>query len=132
MAIHSGTSGSVLYATSSGTAGTLIGQLKSWSITVEAEELDTSAFGQSWRTFDAGVKQWGGSFQGNVDAADAQQIAIWSNLLTGTKAELALKLDATKTYYGTVVMISQDLEDSFDGLAESTWNFRGNSTLGTI
>lgn len=129
MAIHAGTSGSVVYATSNGTAGTLIGEIKNWTITVEAAELDTSAFGQSWRGKDAGIKQWSGSFEGNKDHGDAQQDALWDNLLAGTKAEVTFFTGGTTGYYGTVVMLGEEPTQSFDNFAEDTWNFTGDGAL---
>ena len=131
MAIHSGTSGSVVWATSNGTAGTIIGELKSWTLNVEVEELDTSSFGQSWRGFDAGVKQWDGSFEGNKDQNDAQQLAAWNNLLAGTKGEITLALDDDDYYYGTVIIMSEEVNQTFDGMAETSYNFRGDGTLAT-
>lgn len=129
MAIHSGTSGSVVYQTTSGTAGTLIGEIKNWTLTVEAEELDTSAFGQSWRGFDAGIKQWSGSFEGNKDDTDSQQTALWTNLLAGTKAELTMFLDGTAGYYGTAIILSEEVSQAFDAFGETAYNFRGDGTL---
>lgn len=129
MAIHSGTSGSVVYQTANGTAGTLIGEIKNWTLTVEAEELDTSAFGQSWRGFDAGIKQWSGSFEGNKDDNDGQQDALWTNLLAGTKAEVTMFLDGTAGYYGTVVILGEEVTQAFDAFGETAYNFRGDGTL---
>jgi len=131
MAIHSGTSGSVVWATSNGTAGTIIGELKSWTLNVEVEELDTSSFGQSWRGFDAGVKQWGGSFEGNKDQNDAQQTAAWTNLLAGTKGEITMFLDEDDYYYGTVVLLGEEVNQTFDGMGETSYSFRGDGTLAT-
>ncbi len=93
MAIHSGTSGSVVYQTVNGTAGTLVGEIKNWTLTVEAEELDTSAFGQSWRGFDAGIKS------------------------------------GTAGYYGTVVILGEEVAQAFDAFGETSYNFRGDGTL---
>jgi hypothetical protein len=129
MAIHSGTSGSVVYQTTNGTAGTLVGEIKNWTLTVEAEELDTSAFGQSWRGFDAGIKQWSGSFEGNKDNDDGQQTALWTNLLAGTKAEVTFFLSGTAGYYGTVVILGEEVAQAFDAFGETSYNFRGDGTL---
>ncbi len=129
MAIHSGTSGSVVYQTVNGTAGTLVGEIKNWTLTVEAEELDTSAFGQSWRGFDAGIKQWSGSFEGNKDNDDSQQTALWTNLLAGTKAEVTFFLSGTAGYYGTVVILGEEVAQAFDAFGETSYNFRGDGTL---
>lgn len=129
MAVYSGTSGSVVYQTASGTAGTLIGEMKEYTLSVEVEELDTSAFGQSWRGKDAGIKQWSGSFSGNADNADTQQTALWTNMGAGTKAELTFFLNGTAGFYGTAVILGQEITDSFDGLGETSFNFSGDGTL---
>jgi len=129
MAIHAGTSGSVVWATSNGTAGTLIGEIKTWTLNIEAEELDTSSFGQSWRGFDAGIKQWGGSFEGNYDQNDAQQAAVFTNLKAGTKVEITFFADDDDKFYGTVVLLGKEVNQSFDNFAEVTYNFRGDGTL---
>ena len=131
MAIHSGTSGSVVWATANGTAGTIIGEIKNWTMNVEAEELDTSSFGQSWRGWDAGVKQWSGSFEGNKDQNDAQQLAAWTSLLAGTKGEVTFFLDDDDYYYGTVIILSEEINQSFDSMGETSYNFRGDGTLAT-
>ena len=129
MAIHSGTSGSVVYQTANATAATFIAEIKNRTLTVEAEELDTSAFGQSWRGFDAGIKQWSGSFEGNKDDNDGQQDALWTNLLAGTKAEVTMFLDGTAGYYGTVVILGEEVTQAFDAFGETAYNFRGDGTL---
>ena len=134
MGIHSGTSGSVIYNSTNGTAGTLVGEIKTWTLNVEVEELDTSSFGQSWRGFDAGIKQWSGSFEGNKDEDDALQDLLWTNLLAGTKAEVALYLSGTASYYGTVVIMGEEVTQSFDSMGETSYSFRGDGTLakGTV
>jgi hypothetical protein len=129
MAIHSGTQGSVVYATANGTAGTLIGGMKSWTLSVEGEVLDTSAFGQSWRSKDLGIKQWTGSFEGNKDGTNASQNAIWSNLLAGTKAEVSFFMGTVDKYYGTIVITAEEPTQTFDGFAETSYSFEGDGTL---
>jgi len=129
MAIHSGTQGSVVYSTANGTAGTLIGGMKTWSLSVEGEVLDTSAFGQDWRSKDLGIKQWTGSFEGNKDGTNAAQNAVWSQLLAGSKAEVTFYMGTIDRYYGTVVITSEEPTQTFDGFAETTYNFEGDGTL---
>jgi len=129
MGIHSGTQGSVIYATSGGTAGTLIGGMKTWSLNVEGEVLDTSAFGQSWRSKDLGIKQWTGNFEGNKDGKNAQQNAIWSQLLAGSKAEVTFFMGTVDRFYGTVVITAEEVTQTFDSFAETSYSFEGDGTL---
>jgi hypothetical protein len=130
MAVHSGTQGSVVYATSSGTSGTLVGGMKNWTLSVEGEVLDTSAFGQNWRSKDLGIKQWTGSFEGNKEGQGTVQNAIWAQLLGGTKAEVTFYAGTVDRYYGTVVITSEEINQTFDGFAEVSYNFEGDGTLG--
>ena len=129
MAIHSGTQGSVVYSTANGTAGTLVGGMKTWSLSVEGEVLDTSAFGQSWRSKDLGIKQWTGSFEGNKDGTNAIQNSIWSQLLAGSKAEVTFYMGTIDRYYGTVVVTGEEPTQTFDGFAETSYSFEGDGTL---
>lgn len=131
MAVHSGTQGSVIYSTTNGTVGTIVGGMKTWTLTVEAEELDTSSFGQSWRNFDSGIKQWGGTFEGNKDASNSIQQALWAQLVGGTKVETTFYLGTASKYYGTVVILGEEPTQSFDGFGETSYTFRGDGTLGT-
>jgi hypothetical protein len=134
MAIHSGTQGSVVYTTSNGTAGTLIGGMKTWSLSIEGEVLDTSAFGQSWRSKDIGIKQWTGSFEGNKDGGNVPQNNVWAQLLAGSKAEVTFYMGTVHRYYGTVVITGEEIAQTFDGFAETSYSFEGDGTLvkGTV
>lgn len=129
MAIHSGTQGSVVLATSNGTAGTLVGGMKTWTVTVEGEVLDTSAFGQDWRSKDMGIKQWSGSFEGNKDGANAIQNELWTQLLAGSKAEVTFYMGSVDRLYGTVVITGEEITQNFEGMAETSYNFEGDGTL---
>ena len=131
MAVHSGTQGSVIYSSANGTVGTIVGGMKTWTITVEAEELDTSSFDQSWRNFDSGIKQWGGTFEGNKDASNAMQQALWAQLVGGTKVEATFFLGTASKYYGTIVVLGEEPTQSFDSFGETSYTSRGDGTLGT-
>ncbi len=133
MAVHSGTQGSVIYSTTAGTGGTLVGGMRAWTVNIEVEELDTSSFGQSWRNFDAGVKAWGGSFEGIKDGKNATQNAVWTNLLAGTKVEATFFMGTVDRFYGTVIILGEEVGQTFDGFAETSYTFRGDGapTKGT-
>jgi hypothetical protein len=129
MAIHSGTQGSVIYSSANGTAGTLVGGMKSWTLNVEGEVLDTSAFGQSWRSKDIGIKQWTGTFEGNRDGTNAIQGSLWTQMLAGTKAEITFFAGTVHKFYGTAVITSNEVTQTFDGFSETSFSFEGDGTL---
>lgn len=126
MAVLSGTSGSVVYG---GTAGTIIGGLKTWSLDIAAAELDASNFGSTWRLTDSGIKEWSGSFEGQYDDTDAQQTTLWTNLTTGVKSLVQFVMGTADYFYGTVVMTGHSPSQSFDGLGAATWSFKGHGPL---
>lgn len=126
MAVISGTQGSVTYG---GTAGTIVGGIKTWSLDVAAAELDASNFGSTWRLTDSGIKEWSGSFEGNADDTDAQQTTLWTNLTGGVKAILLFGLGTADYYYGTAVMTGHSPSQSFDGLGAKSWSFKGHRPL---
>ena len=125
MATLTGTAGSVTH----GTAPGLIGEMKTWSLNVAVAELDTSSFGNSWKEFTGGIGEWSGSFEGNADPSDAGQDAMWTNLVAGSLVELRFYMSGTVFYQGTAMITSQDVGQSFDGLATQAFNFRGSGTL---
>lgn len=126
MAVISGTQGSVTYG---GTAGTIVGGIKTWSLDVAAAELDASNFGSTWRLTDSGIKEWSGSFEGNYDDTDAQQTTLWTNLTTGAKGVVVFGMGTADYFHGTVVILGHSPSQSFDGLGAGSWNFKGHGPL---
>jgi hypothetical protein len=118
--------GSVAYG---GTAGTVVGNLKTWSLDVAAGELDASAFGSSWRLTDSGIKEWSGSCEGNYDDTDAYQTALWTALTGGTKVVMAFYLGTADYFYGTAVITGHSPSLSFDGLGAANYSFKGHGPL---
>jgi len=126
MATYTGTAGSVVYG---GTAGTVVGGMKTWTLDVAAAELDTTAFGSSWKEFDGGVLEWSGSFEGNADETNAMQDLLWTNLAAGSKAIGVFYLGTATAYQGTVVITGQSTGQSFDGIGTKSFSFRGDGPL---
>lgn len=126
MAVISGTAGTVVYG---GTAGTAVANIKTWSLDVAAAELDASAFGSTWKLTDSGIKEWGGSFEGNSDDSDAQQTALWTALTTGAKVVMMLAQGTARRFYGTAVITGDSPSQSFDGLAAESWSIKGHGPL---
>jgi predicted secreted protein len=126
MTTYSGTAGSVIYG---GTAGTIVGNLRSWTVNTEAEVIDVSVYGSTWKTFVTGPKGWSGSFDGLADFDNAQQINLWNALLAGTKVELVMYHSGTAKIRGTAVITGNEETSTFDGVSETTFSFTGDGTL---
>jgi hypothetical protein len=52
-------------------------------------------------------------------------------LLAGTKVEVTMFLDDDDSYYGTVIILGEEVTQTFDGMAETSYSFRGDGTLAT-
>lgn len=126
MALLSGTAGSVVYG---GTAGTAIEGMKSWTLDVAVGELDASSFGSTWKLTEGGVKEWSGSAEGNADDGTAMQQSAWTSLTTGAKVVMLFGLGASDYYHGTALITGQSTSSSFDGLASTSYTFKGNGPL---
>lgn len=126
MAVLSGTAGSVVYG---GTAGTAIEGMKSWTLDVAVSELDASSFGSTWKLVEGGIKEWSGSAEGNTDDGTAMQQSAWTSLTTGAKVVMLFGLGAADTYYGTALITGQSVNSSFDGLASTSYTFKGHGPL---
>lgn len=126
MAVISGTQGSVVYG---GTAGTIIGGLKTWSLDIAAAELDASNFGSTWKLTESGIKEWGGSFEGNYDDSDTYQTSLWTALTGGTKVVAAFYQGTADYFVGTAVLTGHSPSQSFDGLGAASWSFKGHGPL---
>ncbi len=126
MALLSGTAGSVVYG---GTAGTAIEGMKSWTLDVAVGELDASSFGSTWKLTEGGVKEWSGSAEGNADDGTAMQASAWTALTTGTKVVMLFGLGAADYYHGTALITGQSTGSSFDGLASTSFTFKGHGPL---
>lgn len=126
MGVISGTQGSVVYG---GTAGTIIGGLKTWSLEIAAAELDASNFGSTWKLTESGIKEWGGSFEGNYDDTDTYQTNLWTGLTSGTKVVLGFYQGTADYFVGTAVLTGHSPSQSFDGLGAASWSFKGHGPL---
>ena len=126
MALLSWTAGSVLYGV---TAGTAIEGMNSWTLDVAVGELDAILFASTWKLTEGGVKEWSGSAEGNADDGTAMQASAWTALTTGTKVVMLFGLGAADYYHGTALITGQSTGSSFDGLASTSFTFKGHGPL---
>ena len=64
MSTYNGRNGKVYYGTY------LVAEFASWSLDLSNDEIDTSAFGSTWKKSDVGMRGWSLSISGHYDPSD--------------------------------------------------------------
>lgn len=122
MAALSGYNGKVMVGTAEAA------EISEWNLEVEAEMLDVTKFGESWKAQIPGLKSWKGTFLGRWDMTDTDgQLVLQNAMLGGTSVTLNLYVDGTHYYSGTAyinkispkaaVSATSDIEFSFEGIS---------------
>ena len=78
MAVYVGREGSFAYTNST----TPMGFIDNWSLSLELEPLEITGYGEAHKQYTAGVRNWGVTFSGTLDMANAKQSALFSRVLT--------------------------------------------------
>lgn len=125
MATHKGKEGVVKVGTN------VVGEVKSFSLEVTANEVDTSTLGSDWTGTDSTQNSWSGSVDMFYDPADSGQ----GGIVVGSKVTLELYYEGetSTTDYdtGSALVTSVSRTQSFDGMVEMSFNFRGDGALTT-
>jgi len=65
MSTYNGRNATVKYGTYT------VAELASWALDLSNDEIDTTAFGSTWKKSDVGMRGWSLSVEGNYDPSDA-------------------------------------------------------------
>lgn len=113
-AVH-GKSGSITFTNI--TAG-----VKSWKCNYTCDVAETTDFAAAGvKTHLAGGTGWTASAEANWDAANTA--------IPGNSASLTLTAASGKTYVGTAIITSMDVNVSNDGVNNATYEFQGTGAL---
>jgi hypothetical protein len=125
MAVHTGSEGTIKVGANA------IGELRSYSLTEEAETIEKSAMGDSYRSFSVGMKSWSGSCEVFWDETDTAQTA----LVPGASATIEFYPEGASSgdtyYHGTGIVNSVEKSASFDGMVEATISLTGSGGITT-
>lgn len=125
MAVHTGSEGTVKVGANA------IGELRSYAFTEEADLIEKSAMGDSFRSFSVGMKSWNGSVEVFFDETDTAQTA----LTPGASATVEFYPEGASSgdtfYSGTGIVASVEKSASFDGMVEATVTITGSGGLTT-
>jgi predicted secreted protein len=106
-------------------------EIKNWSLDLGLDTIETTALGDEWKNFIAGLKEWSASAEGSWNvAADAQgQKALQDAYLSGATVSLKLYVDAAHYYSGEAFISSLSVEDPVDDTVNVSFEFQGTGAL---
>lgn len=126
MATHAGSEGKVFIGSDQ------VAEIKSWSLEVNSDTVDTSIIGTSWRKNQATIKSWSGNFEGFWDETDTDGQGA---LVVGGTVTLNMYPegdDSGDTYWtGDVIITAISYSASFDGIVEASFTYTGTGALTT-
>jgi len=129
-ALH-GRSGTIDIATVS------VGEITAWTIDETVDAVETTAMGQSSKTYAGGLKDASGSISCWWDPDDAGQEDILDGLAAGTGITVNLYPSGVETqgayyYTGSVIVNGNSVASGVDSVITASFTFRGALTLGTV
>lgn len=108
-----------------------IGGLNTFNLNINNATLDVTSFGNAWKEYIDGVKDFSGSASGYLDYSDAMQKEIVDNILSSNKTDLTLDFKITKdlTLTGSVKISSLSTTVAVTDKVGISFNFVGNGAL---
>lgn len=109
---------------------TVVG-IKNWSLDLSLDTLETTALGDDWKKYIAGLKEWTASSDGDFNVhTDAEgQKALQDAYLNGDEVEARFYVDDTHFYKGSAIIASLSIEDPVDDVVSVTIEFTGNGEI---
>lgn len=109
----------------------VIASTKSWSLELSLDTLETTALGDEWKKYIAGLKEWSASCEGDysISTDEKGQKALQDAYLNGTEVSLSLYVDLGNYYHGTAYISSLSIEDPVDDVVSFSCEFTGTGAL---
>jgi predicted secreted protein len=106
-----------------------IAEMGNWSLDVGVDEIDTTNFDSNdWKEFMAGLKEWSGSFEGNL--VKGHKAALFDKLGTIVPIELKVTaIDGAITFTGQAFLTGLNVEVPVEDKASISADFRGTGAL---
>lgn len=124
MAVFHGSGGSLSIG------GTAVAQVQEWSVTHNAEMVETTSLGNSARTFSKGLESFEGSCEVIVsDDDDTGYTNFNQQLKTGTALSVEFFQDSNDKLSGSVLVSSVETTLGFDDIARYSVTFTGTGGL---
>jgi hypothetical protein len=126
MAYISGTAGSVAFV-SGGTA--LLTGAYSWSLDISQNMPETTVFGDSWKTYLPGIREWTATVDLIKDPAQAVQGSVHAMIIGGSAAAVFRFYESGTVYAGSALVSGISPEVSYDDRAIISYDLTGSGPL---
>ena len=127
MASHTGVDGVLKYDSNA------VAELTAWTLDINQEPVESTALGQSSRSFKPGITTWTGSAECFWDETDTAQSAIDTDMSTVTTKTLEMYPEGTTSgdtvFSGTVIISSISRTSSVNGMVTASFSFQGTGGL---
>ena len=114
-----------------GLGSAIVVDISSWSLELGTDTLDVTAFGDDWKKFIAGLKEWSASAEGffSVHTDATGQRALQDAFLAGTEVSIKLNVNNTNYYNGNAFISGLSVEDPVDDTVSISFEFQGTGAL---
>jgi len=132
MATYAGQGGALHFNTAVGqSSGTNVTEVTNWSISSEANAIETSAMGDTFRSFTPGLKTWEGTADIVwTDSADSGSVdTIFAIGDTGTIFCYPLATDTDMKLSGDVLITGIEYTQDLEDVMRASVSFQGTGTL---
>jgi len=109
----------------------IVTEIKNWSLDLDSDTLETTSFGDEWKEYISGLKEWSASSEGswNISADTSGQKALQDAYLNGTSVTLKLYVDDIHYYSGSAYISSLSIEDPVEDAVNISFEFQGTGAL---
>lgn len=108
----------------------VVALMNNWEANPTANILDKTSFGDSWKTKNAGLKDWTAKAGGKFDFTDTNgQMALYNAYLNGTPVTLNLYADGTHFWSGSAFVKTLPVKAAVDADIEIEFDFEGTGPL---
>jgi predicted secreted protein len=126
MANYQGNNGTVKIKSGSDTL-TAVADVRTWSVTVNRETVETTAMGDDYRKFLKGLQMWNGSM--DIVYNDSETAIVATSMNPDTDSAVTVEFygdnaDGTK-FVGDVIVTAFTVNASYDGLMTASVTFQG-------
>jgi predicted secreted protein len=122
-----GSGGSV----SIGTSKNKVAEIAEWTLNLSAEDIDVTSFdSQGWRDRLVGIREWSGSFSGNLDPSDTSgQSSLFTSFANGAPISLTLQVDDDNQFTGSAYITGLSVETPVTDKVSFSCDFVGTGEL---
>ena len=108
-----------------------VASIKSWSLELNLDTLETTALGDDWKNFIAGLKEWSASCEGNyaIHTDENGQQNLQDAYISGETVIVKLYVNDTNYYTGSAYVSSLSVEDPVDDVVSATFELKGTGEL---